>query len=209
MNAHVTIPGYTYGAGEVRRSPVTLADFDLMKRTAAFGDEDVEHLRLSHDVLADQVDAILDVWYGFVGSHPHLLHSFTDSAGAPVDDYLTSVRARFGRWILDTARADTTLKPFLARQGHPAGVVDKMHAAWVKSCLPGGMHRRSNAAGLSPRAARAEVDSMNGWRRPVRVRIATSAPRTPGARRTAVRDPRTRCRRARRPAAGAGSGARG
>jgi hypothetical protein len=28
-----------------------------------------------------------------------------------------------------------TLKPFLAKQGHPADVVDKMHAAWVKSCL--------------------------------------------------------------------------
>lgn len=28
-----------------------------------------------------------------------------------------------------------TLKPFLARKGHSAADVDKMHAAWVKSCL--------------------------------------------------------------------------
>ena len=28
-----------------------------------------------------------------------------------------------------------TLRPFLAKQGHSAEDVDKMHAAWVKSCL--------------------------------------------------------------------------
>lgn len=28
-----------------------------------------------------------------------------------------------------------TLKPFLAKKGHSAEEVDKMHAAWMKSCL--------------------------------------------------------------------------
>ena len=28
-----------------------------------------------------------------------------------------------------------TLKPFLANKGHSAEVLDKTHAAWVKSCL--------------------------------------------------------------------------
>ncbi len=28
-----------------------------------------------------------------------------------------------------------TLKPFLAKQGHSADEVERMHAAWVKSCL--------------------------------------------------------------------------
>jgi hypothetical protein len=78
-----------------------------MKKTVLFGDEDIKYLRLSHDVVKDQVDAILDVWYGFVGSNPHLLVSFTGkSDGKPLGDYLGAVRKRFGQWILDTARAE-------------------------------------------------------------------------------------------------------
>ena len=182
MSEPTTIPGYGYGTSAVIRSPVTLADFELMKKSVLFGDEDVKYLRLSHDVVKDQVEAILDVWYGFVGSTPHLLASFGGkSDGKPLGDYLGAVRKRFGQWILDTARAGYdqkwldyqheiglrhhrtkknrtdgaastgivpfrdlfllvfpvtfTLKPFLAKQGHPAEDVDKMHAAWVKSCL--------------------------------------------------------------------------
>lgn len=182
MKETTNIPGYTYGTDEVSRSPITLADFELMKKSVLFGDEDVEHLRLSHDVLKDQVEAILDVWYGFVGSTPHLLASFTGKHdGEPVGDYLGAVRKRFGQWILDTARAEYdqrwldyqheiglrhhrskknrtdgaasteivpfrdlfllvfpvtfTLKPFLAKKGHSAEEVEKMYAAWVKSCL--------------------------------------------------------------------------
>lgn len=176
------ISGYTAGTDTVARSPLTLADFALMKASALFGDDDVKHLRLSHEVVKDQVEQILDVWYGFVGSQPHLLASFSGkNGGKPLGDYLGAVRKRFGQWILDTARAEYdqrwldyqheiglrhhrsrksrtdgaastdivpfrdlfalifpvtfTLKPFLAKKGHTAEVVDKMHAAWVKSCL--------------------------------------------------------------------------
>ena len=102
-----TIPGYTYGTSGVGRSPVTLADFELMKKTVLFGVEDAKHLRTSHDILKDQLDAILDVWYGFVGAKPHLLASFgAREEGRPIDRYLQAVRARFGQWILDTARAE-------------------------------------------------------------------------------------------------------
>jgi len=178
----MSIPGYTYGTDAVSRSPVTLADFELMKKSVLFGDDDVQYLRLSHDVLKDQVEAILDVWYGFVASNPHLLKSFTGkSDGKPIGEYLGSVRKRFGQWILDTARAEYhqswldyqheiglrhhrakknqtdgapstdivpfrdlfllvypvtfTLKPFLAQKGHSAEEVEKMYAAWLKSCL--------------------------------------------------------------------------
>jgi hypothetical protein len=103
MNIH----GYTFGTHVIARSPVTLDDFDQMKKSALFGDEDVTYLRRSHDVLKEQVEAILDVWYGFVGSNPHLLASFTGkSDGKPLGDYLDAVRKRFGQWILDTARAE-------------------------------------------------------------------------------------------------------
>jgi hypothetical protein len=178
----MSIHGYTYGSAAVPRSPVTLEDFELMKKAALFGDEDVRYLRLSHEIVKDQTEQILDVWYGFVGSNPHLLASFTGkSDGKPLGDYLAAVRKRFGQWILDTARAEYdqkwldyqheiglrhqrakknrtdgavsmdivpfrylfplvfpvtfTLKPFLAKKGHSAEDVDKMHAAWVKSCL--------------------------------------------------------------------------
>lgn len=101
-----SIPGYTHGSSALVRSPVTLADFELMQRSALFDAEDVRYLRLSHEVVKDQVEEILDVWYGFVGSQPHLLASFSNPKdGKPQPDYLNAVRKRFGQWILDTARA--------------------------------------------------------------------------------------------------------
>ncbi|MGE0547401.1 MAG: protoglobin domain-containing protein [Kofleriaceae bacterium] len=178
----MSIAGYTFGSPSLARSPVSLADFDLMKKSALFGDEDVKYLKMSHEVLKDQVEAILDVWYGFIGGSPHLVESFTrPSDGQPIGDYLGGVRRRFGQWILDTAQANYdqrwldyqheiglrhhrakknktdnvpstaivpfrylfavifpvthTLKPFLAKKGHSSEDVDRMHAAWVKSCL--------------------------------------------------------------------------
>ncbi|MCA2977059.1 MAG: protogloblin ApPgb [Myxococcaceae bacterium] len=102
-----TIPGYTLGTPAVVKSPLTMADFEQMKASVLFGAADVAALRLSHDVVKDQVEAILDVWYGFVGSQPHLLASFTGRAdGKPLGAYLGAVRKRFGQWILDTARAE-------------------------------------------------------------------------------------------------------
>jgi hypothetical protein len=101
------IPGYTYGTAAVGPSPVGLEQFERMKSAALFGEADLQALRMSHEVLEDQVEAILDVWYGFVGSVPHLLHFFTRAGdGRPDADYLASVRKRFGQWILDTARAE-------------------------------------------------------------------------------------------------------
>jgi hypothetical protein len=101
------IPGSSSGAPAVARSPITLSELELMKKSVLFNDEDVQALRLSHDVVQDQVEAILDVWYGFVGANPHLLASFTGkSDGKPLGDYLDAVRKRFGQWILDTARAE-------------------------------------------------------------------------------------------------------
>lgn len=72
-----------------------------------FGGDDVAALRKAHDVVADQVEAILDVWYGFVGGTPHLVAYFSNPAtGQPVGEYLAAVRKRFGQWILDTCKAD-------------------------------------------------------------------------------------------------------
>ncbi|RMF33174.1 MAG: protogloblin ApPgb [Chloroflexi bacterium] len=96
------IPGYTYGAADVPRSPLSLEELEDLKKAVLFGPEDEKYLRMAGEVLADQVDEILDLWYGFVGSHPHLLYYFTDGEGNALDDYLAAVRRRFGQWILDT-----------------------------------------------------------------------------------------------------------
>ena len=99
------IPGYTYGTAAVARSPVSLQELELLKATLLLGDDDLAALRRSGEVLAPQVEEILDVWYGFVGANPHLLAAFSDDAGQPDQQYLAAVRRRFGQWILDTARA--------------------------------------------------------------------------------------------------------
>jgi hypothetical protein len=85
---------------------MTLPELELLQKSLLFGEEDVAALRRSKDILAPQVEQILDVWYGFVGSNPHLLASFTSrSDGKPIASYLEAVRKRFGQWILDTASA--------------------------------------------------------------------------------------------------------
>jgi hypothetical protein len=101
------IPGYTYGTPAVPRSPLTLADLELLQQAILFTDEDVKYLRLSRDVLAGQEEAVLDVWYGFVASHPHLVYYFGRKVdGQPDGEYLAAVRKRFARWIQDTAAAN-------------------------------------------------------------------------------------------------------
>ena len=96
------IPGYTYGTPAVAQAPVSEEDFELLKKTVLFTDEDERYLRMAAEVLADQVEEILDLWYNFVGSHPHLVYYFSGPDGQPLADYLEAVRKRFGQWILDT-----------------------------------------------------------------------------------------------------------
>lgn len=175
------IPGYLYGENQVLPSPFNLGDLDNLKKTVLFGPEDEKYLRMAGDVLANQIEDVLDVWYGFVGSHPHLLYYFTDGKGNANSDYLSAVRKRFGQWILDTCNRPydqtwlnyaheiglrhhrakknktdvvssvpninyrymvaliypitVTIKPFLAKKGHAAEEVEKMHQAWFKSVV--------------------------------------------------------------------------
>jgi Protoglobin len=95
------IAGYMYGMPEVAQSPVSTDELDLLKRSVLFGAEDERYLRMAGEVLRDQVEDVLDVWYGFVASHDHLVHYFAGSSGQPDAEYLARVRARFGQWIRD------------------------------------------------------------------------------------------------------------
>lgn len=82
------------------------ADWTLLAKTALLDEEALRYVRMSADVLRDQTDAVLDVWYGFVGANPHLVHYFTRATdGQPNQEYLAAVRTRFADWIVETAEA--------------------------------------------------------------------------------------------------------
>jgi Protoglobin len=174
------IPGYTLGGAQVASSPLSDSEFALLRQTVLLGDDDLQHLRLAGEVLADQVEDVLDVWYGFVGGNAHLVRYFAGADGAPDAAYLGAVRRRFGQWIRDTCAAQydrawldyqyeiglrhtrakknrtdgvastsdvihlryliafivpltVTILPFLAKKGHDAATVGKMHQAWFKA----------------------------------------------------------------------------
>jgi IS1 family transposase len=96
-----SIAGYTFGTAEVERSPVTGEEVELLRATLLWSDDDDRYLRMAGEVLADQVDDVLELWYGYVGSHPHLVRYFSDRDGEPIGSYLERVRARFGQWVRD------------------------------------------------------------------------------------------------------------
>lgn len=95
-----TIKGYDYGKATLEQSPVTMQDLALLKKTLLWSDEDDRLLNMAGEVLKDQTNDVLDLWYGYVGGNEHLLHYFTKNE-QPNLDYLTAVRARFAQWILD------------------------------------------------------------------------------------------------------------
>lgn len=96
----IDIAGYPYDTNLVT-SPVSLDDLDLLLATLLWTDDDAAALTRAGAALEPQIDDILDVWYGYVGSNPHLVRSFNGANGQPSGDYLTAVRARFGQWIRD------------------------------------------------------------------------------------------------------------
>jgi hypothetical protein len=106
MAPETAIPGYAYGSDGAARSPVSSEELDLLQQTVLFGAQDQEALRLAGEVLEDQVEQLLDVWYGFVAAHPHLVRYFANAEGSPIDSYLARVRARFGQWVHDLCRRD-------------------------------------------------------------------------------------------------------
>lgn len=175
------IPGYAYGSSDLAPSPLSEEDLERLHASVLFTEEDARYLQMAGEVLSDQVEDVLDLWYGFVGSHPHLVHYFAGADGQPDAGYLAAVRKRFGRWILDTCtrpydrawleyahevglrhhrskknRTDgvdsvphiplryliafiypitATIRDFLAKKGHSAEDVEKMHQAWFKSVV--------------------------------------------------------------------------
>jgi hypothetical protein len=100
-HGEAAVEGYTYGGPEVATSPVTVDELAQLEASVTWTEDDASALREAAKVLDGQIEDILDVWYGFVGSHPFLLAAFSDPDGQPVEEYLARVRARFGQWIRD------------------------------------------------------------------------------------------------------------
>ena len=96
-----SIPGYRFGDPTRAPAPFTQEDLGQLQAALLFGDDDLLALRQAGDILVPQTDAILDVWYRFVGSHDFLLASFSSDTG-PQGAYLARVRARFGQWVAGT-----------------------------------------------------------------------------------------------------------
>jgi hypothetical protein len=92
--------GYTYGQVALEKSPVSMEDLALLQKTLLWSAADDEALQKAGEVLQDQTNDVLDLWYGYVGGNAHLLHYFTHQ-GTPNMEYLSAVRLRFGQWILD------------------------------------------------------------------------------------------------------------
>lgn len=103
----ITIAGHRLGDPELPPATINAEALQKMFSASLFGADDIAALRRSGPILEPQIEQVLDVWYGFVGSLPFLLEHFSDrETKAPIADYLGRVRARFGQWIRDTARAE-------------------------------------------------------------------------------------------------------
>jgi hypothetical protein len=79
------------------------------------------------------VDDVLDLWYGYVASHPHLLRYFAGPDGQPIGEYLDRVRARFAQWVRDVCarpqdeawrdyQHEIALRHTAAKKNHTDGV---------------------------------------------------------------------------------------
>jgi hypothetical protein len=94
-------------AGNMGFVAMNEADFELLKKSVLFTDDDVKYLRMSRNVLEPHVEELLDVWYGFVGSNEHLVYYFSHpQTMEPDGEYLDRVRTRFRQWVLITADAN-------------------------------------------------------------------------------------------------------
>jgi hypothetical protein len=97
------IPGYSYGAAEVPKSPVSPRELADLQTSAGLTKEDQHFLRLAGEVLADQTKQIVEHWRGgIIASIPHLARHSRTPEGDPIPEYLAKSNLRFEQWILDT-----------------------------------------------------------------------------------------------------------
>jgi len=137
--------------------PISLQEFELLKETVLWTEEDESYMHMSADILREQVENIADVWTSFISVYPHLSKNFAS---------LEELNEQIKKWILYSATASydekwlsqqfskvmplknfryapvlaypliATLKPFLCKKHlRSAEDVECMHQAWTKSVL--------------------------------------------------------------------------
>lgn len=97
--------GYTYDEA-LAPSPVTQDELSQLLTDVMWSDDDAAVLRRAGEILAPRVAELMDVWYDFIGSTPHLVAVFAGADGEPDGDYLARVRGRFERWVVDLCTRD-------------------------------------------------------------------------------------------------------
>jgi Protoglobin len=102
----MVLAGYDYGSPGLADSPVSDDELRLLLTTLLWSEDDTQALRAAGEVLADQVDQVLDTWYGYVGANEHLVWFFAGQDGAPDARYLARVRDRFAQWVRDLCSRD-------------------------------------------------------------------------------------------------------
>jgi len=98
-----SIPGYSYGTAEAAPSPLSMREFEELKISAGFTEEDQRYLRVAGEVLRGQTKQIVDHWRsGTIASIPHLARHSRTPEGNAIPHYLAASNLRFEQWILDT-----------------------------------------------------------------------------------------------------------
>ena len=96
------IPGYTYGSSEPAKSPITFAEFELLKQSAGFTKEDERWLHTTGEALKDQAKGLVGKWREAIAAHPHLAKYSLRPDGQKDPRYGENSGLRFQQWVLDT-----------------------------------------------------------------------------------------------------------
>lgn len=100
MSTGTNPAGYTYD-DDLPPSPVGQKRLKQLLTDVMWSEDDAPALRRAGEILSPRVKDILDVWYDFIGSTPHLVTIFRGADGEPNADYLERVRGRFEQWVID------------------------------------------------------------------------------------------------------------
>src|SRR5262245_66081872 len=104
--AHAALCRTQDAGAQLETLPISVSDWRELKKSALCSEEDVVYLRLSLDVLEDQIDDLLKTWRVIIFDHPHLRAYDEDPNIGQVDSAdAKAVGKRFGRSVIDTARA--------------------------------------------------------------------------------------------------------
>src|SRR4051812_48268486 len=96
------IPGYDYGSSAISKSPVTIQEFESMKQSARFTDEDEQWLHVAGEVLADRTKEVVGKWRDAIAAHPQLAKYSLRLDGQKDPRYSERSGLRFQQWVLDT-----------------------------------------------------------------------------------------------------------